>query len=374
MEKEIKKLNAARLAEFAGRIYEPFRAAPSRGDAITLLAAAAAADLGSRLNIGILSDPDDVAMGFVELLDQIIFEISEEKTVSNGNSNEYLIDDLYGRAEVYLELYSGIETYKRSFPGRIMCHDDAVIIRQYRLQEFIPNLIAGFFEQPHLRRPIAHALMFFDHEELLNFFYEIAKNDYDLELRVCAVAGLKSSRLRFYNWKSLLSQDDGQFNSLIEYASSENGEPRPAAGPSRENFLILYYRLLRLERAMNDSFGREDCRTLLDILHSISSYSIEDLPIKISFYESLSRLLSKVQCRAMREFLEEEANLASFIHLVDALPAEMLDRVVLMIESMGESFVASIKRLIAMGRLHLDEKNSRLFAHLYSLGFDPLLL
>ncbi len=373
MEQGKNRITMGQLAEFAASCHVPFKAAPSRREALRIVADAAAAHLGGRLTIGILSDPDDVAMNFVELLDQVIFEISDGQTASNGNSHEYLVDDLYVRLGVYLELYGGIESYKKDLHGRIMCRDDAAIIRQYRMNEFIPNLISEFFEQPHLRRPIAHALMFFDDEDLLNFFYEIAKNDYDLELRICAVAGLKSSKLKFYNWKSLLSQGDREFDRLIEYASSENGGYHvPGAGG--DNFQILYYRLLRLERAMHGPFGRDDCRALLDILHSVSSYTIEELPIKISYYESLSRVLAKVQCRAMREFLEEEANLASFMHLIDALPAEMLDRVVLMIESMGESFIVSIKHLITKGRLHLDEKNSRLFSHLFSLGFDPLLL
>jgi len=374
MEKKKDKIDRDRLESLAAGCYESFKATSSKRDALRLIAGAATQKLGGYLNAGVLASPDDVSIGFVELLDQIIFEMGEENAGKDGKIEEYIVDDLYQRIEVYLDLYAGMEVYKRNLHGRIMNHDDTVIIRHHRMAEFLPLLVAEFTEQPGLRHSIVHSLMFFTQEELLNFFYEIAKNGYEADLKIPALAGLKNNRCTFYNWHLLRGQGDENFESLLSWVKSDGDGTGSAVHADPANPYISYFRVLQLELMLEGAMEERHCRMILDVLDEISRANLDTILFKHAIFESLSRILNKMNRESMRMFFADENYLASFMYLIDGLPMEIFDRIIIAIEGLGDEFISSVKQLISRGKLQLDEKNSRLSGYLFSLGFDPILL
>ncbi len=374
MDRKREKIDKGRLDALAARCCGRFREITSKRDALRMIAETASGELGGFLNAGVLADPDDVAIGFIELLDQIIFEMSEENAGKDGRVEEYILDDLYQRIEVYLDLFAGMDVYGKNLHGRMINRDDTVIIRHYRLSEFIPVLTSEFYEQPGLRKPIVHALMFFTHEDLLNLFYEIAKGEYEVDLKIPALAGLKNNRSTFYNWNYLKGQGDQKFDDLITFITAgQNGKEAPGSASS-ENAYILYFRILQLELLLEGSVEYRHCRMMIEVLNGISRYNMEAVPFKNDIYESLSRILNKMHRESMRKFFADENYLASFMYLIDSLPMEVFDRIILAVEGLGEEFISSVKHLISKGKLQLDEKNSKLSGYLFSLGFDPIML
>ena len=112
-------------------------------------------------------------MGFLRLLDQIVFELTENLP-ADASVREYIIDDLHARLSIYLDVFSGKETYACNLNKRLLTHEDTVIIRQCGLGEYLPLLLAEFNEQPVLRKSILRCLLSFDSSDLLNFYYNVA--------------------------------------------------------------------------------------------------------------------------------------------------------------------------------------------------------
>jgi hypothetical protein len=216
--------------------------------------------------------------------------------------------------------------------------------------------------------------MFFGEDELLNFFYEIAKNGYDIELKIPALVGLGNNRSRFYNWHHLKGQGDEKFDELIAFVIAGEMETDPARVPGPANSYIAYYRLLKLEIALEGEADFRHCGMMLDVLNEISRHNIDAIPFKQDIYGSLTRILNKIHRESMRGFFSDEDHLATFMYLIDSLPMDIFDRIIISVEGLGEEFIGSVKRLISRGKLQLDEKNSRLSGYLLSLGFDPILL
>ena len=370
------KFESGQLTEMALRMHEDLRSAGSRREALDLVSLRASRKLGTCLSAQVLAEPDEVLISFLEVLDQIVFEVGEEQDSRDGHAAEYIVDDLYQRLEVYLDLFRGLNFYRKNLPTRILNREDTVIIRHRRLAEYVPFLISEFFEQPHMRKPIMQALIYFSNEELLNFFYEIARNEYDLEMKILALLGLKNNQSVFYNWNMLKGQGDERFDSLISYI--ENGGDTEGEGPrssnEEKNALVLYYRVFRLEVQLASAVGAAECQKVLEVLRCVTECNMDALSMKYDLYNSLGRILARFTGGSVTRFLEVEENLISFLYHIDSLPIDLFGRVTAVLESLGENFISSVKELVSKGKLQLDEKNSRLMEYLLSVGFDPILL
>lgn len=368
------KMGRDKLAEIAIRCGE-FAEAPSRREALARIAEYVSAEIGRYLNAGMLLSPDDVSIAFIELLDQILFEMNDENNVRNG-IDEYIIDDLYRRVEVYLELFRGIDVYKKNFHLRLLSHDDTIIIKEYRIAEFLPGLMLEFHEQPHLAMSILRVLMFFSGEELLNFFYQIAQGDYDEELKVCALVGLKNNSVRFHNWRLLKGGESAEYNGLIALVAAESTGKSTVDDHAgvMDSPLMLFYRMLDLELQLENQVDIPMCKRVVGTLYDVCRLNLEGVIFRNHIYDSLTRIFNRIQCDAMKRFLQDDENITSFVYLIDCLPIEVFDRLAAMLEYLGDEFMASVERLVSRGVLHLDEKNSRLSGYLFSLGFDSLHL
>lgn len=361
-------ISAQRLGEIAAVCRDRIEKYDSPRPALAAVADLVSGMVGPRPGRAILERPDPVSMAFVELLDQIVFEISEPADSEGGRVEEYILGDLYRRLEVFLCLNRGMEQYRTNLHSRAITTDDALIIRHYSLADLIPTLMSEFFEQRHLRFPILRAMISFRTEDLIGFFYEIARGEYENDLRVLAVIGLNGSdNSRFDGWEMLGGAGDADFSALISHVSGEPGS-EPASG------CVLLFRVVEIELAAGRMEDPADCRAMILALHDILRHDLGTVSLKSRIYESLSRILGLMKCDCMRGLLLDEENLRHFIYLADGVPAELFERVSRLLEFLGGEVMMAMERLVADGDVHLDERSSQLSAYLMSMGFDPLLL
>lgn len=361
-------ISADRLGKIAAICLDRFREYDSPRPALAAVAELVSGMIGRRPGHAILERPDPVSMAFVELLDQVVFELNEPFDTERGKVEEYILGDLYRRLEVFLCLNQGVEQYRASIHSRALTADDALIIRHYSLADLIPALMSEFFEQPHLRFHILHALISFRTEDLIGFFYEIARGGYETDLRVLAVMGLNGNdNGRFDGWKMLRGSGDEDFSALISHVSGEPGGA-PVSGS------VLLFRVVELELAAGRIEDPADCLAMILSLHDILRHDLESISLKSRIYESMARILGRMQCDCMRVLLLDQENLRHFIYLADGVPAELFERVSRLLEFLGEEVMMAMERLLAGNGVHLDERSSQLSAYLMSMGFDPLRL
>jgi hypothetical protein len=356
------------LGEVARACRERLEGCDSPRSALAAVASCVSIAIGPRPGRAVLERPGPVSSAFLELLDQIVFEMDESRELEGGRVEEYILGDLYRRLEIFLSLCAGADSYRESLNSRVLTADDALIIRHYALSDLVAPLMSEFFEQPHIRFPVLLAMVSFESEDLVGFLYEIARGEYDTDLRVLAVIGLNMNNYgRFDGWDMLSGTGDEDFRALIRYVSGGTDADSPTG-------CILLFRVLEVEFEANRIAEPEDCAAVLSSLHGILKHELEAMPMKPRIYESLSRILDQMRCGAMRRHLRDDDNLRDFIYLVDGMPAELFERVSRLMEYLGGETMTAMERLVAGGGVHLDERSSQLSAYLMSQGYDPLLL
>ena len=212
------KYNIEMIRRFAGALRESMALSPTKEKALEKIANLVKAELGDYITPDILSSSDELQAGFIELLDQIVFETSEN-TQAENKIREYIFEDLYLRLTIYLDIFSDRDSYKRGLGSRMLTNEDTIIIKKYYMDEFIPLLMSEYYDQPALQKSILKALLVFDSEQLLNFYYQIAGQESCHEVKIFSLLGLKTSTPKFANWRHIVT-DDERINSLIDYVKS----------------------------------------------------------------------------------------------------------------------------------------------------------
>ena len=75
----------------------------------------------------------------------------------------------------YIDVYNEKEIYKQNLCNRVISKDDTMIIRHYKMSEYIPELLVEFYEQPELQYFILRVLLVFQADELRHFYNQIMK-------------------------------------------------------------------------------------------------------------------------------------------------------------------------------------------------------
>lgn len=184
-------LRADWIGEFADSCLSAIGSASSKIEVLNLVAGLVSPRI-DEYRRHVLENPDEISLNLVDLLDQIVFELAEN-IPADATVQEYIIDDLYARMSVYLDILAGRETYASNLNKRYITREDTLVIRQCRMKEFVPLLMSEYYEQPALQRPLLHALLSFDGDDLLNFYYDIAKEADSADIRALSLVGLKSS-------------------------------------------------------------------------------------------------------------------------------------------------------------------------------------
>ena len=358
-----------RLVTIALKSYEKFKNSDDKVEALRIVFDVVTHEMGNILGTYFLYKLDDVAIGFIELLDQIIFEIDSEHNKSVDPIDEYIIDDLYQRAESYLDLFKDVEIYKKNLRERLINFDDSLIIRNYKLKEFIPSLQSEFYEQPNMRLAILKTLLYFDNDELLQFFYDIAKNGYDIELRILALIGLKKYKYRFDNWHSLANSGNQDFNSLVNYVKSFSYIDC-FDDKDHNNAYILLFKILFIEVSITNGIDLPEKSRLLRFLYTTSSRNVDNPSLQIKIFNSIANIITKFDFNILKSILKDGDNLTSFLYLVDTLPYEVFNRVMVIIDHLGDDFLYTVEKLISAGKLKLREKGSKLLGYFFSVGHD----
>jgi hypothetical protein len=356
------KFDAITLNQFVNLCYDLIQSVSSKKEALNIIASEATREFGPYFGPVILQSPDEISVNFIELLDQIVFEMDENR--NNGdNIHEYMADDLYLRITIYLEAMKDISLYLNSLMNRILCADDMIIIRHYRMREYMPLLLKEFSEQPNMQKHIIKCMLTFESDDLLNFYYQIVHGSYCMEIKALALIGLKSMNTAFTSWDRLKNSDD-ELLSLISYA--EGFDPRNLEKNALPyeinslffviNFIELKHESISFRRVRNWMLNVFKTFLFINISASSSLYS--------SIYRSISNILMRMDNDVLKSFMNNDDDLAAFVSFIDLFPRAIFDRITVKLDLMDREFVHSVNDLISSGKVNVDEVNSNIQSYL----------
>jgi len=330
-------------------------------DILTRIADTASESFGEYFNPVILSDPDEISVNFIELLDLIVYEMN--KTEKDDDSiREYIIDDLYSRIIIYLKILKGKKEYKKNLVYRGISSDDTIIMKTHKMEEYTSDLISEFHDHIFIQKDILKTLMTFSADELLNFYYQIAKGPYSLEIRTMALTGLKGHPRHFTNW-DLLKKSTIEFNSLVNYVESFNTqviEENQLPDNSYSLLFVLDYFEMNITQLSNEE-------TLAWFTEIISKVWLNTIAPR--FYNRIFMTLSNIfiyyDIEYMKKLIKRQNNLVALISLIELLPGEFFNRITVKLDLLGKNFIVSTKKLIASEDLILNEETSNTLTYLF---------
>ncbi len=352
------QLRGEQFGEFANFCYEKISPASSKIEALGIVAGIASSRI-DEYALKALEDPDEASMLFVELLDQIIFELTENMP-ADAMVSDYLAEDLFARLAIYLDIFRSREIYAASLKKRLLTFDDTVLMRRFGMKEYASLLMSEYYEQPVLQRPILHTLATFDNEELLNFFYNIAKETGNIEIKALAVAGLKRCGSRFTSWRQLAT-DNEQINQMLAYAQrfycpvvEKNDIPRDLYSSI---FVLQYVESNRdlLMRPRSFSWVMDLVRSMLDIGY-YNSYLTD-------FYLSICNIIIFAGTDILKELLSADAQVKTLVQVIDFLPREYFDRIMPKLSLLGSDFIHRVNFMLSAGRMKLDSRESNTYSY-----------
>ncbi|OHD66655.1 MAG: hypothetical protein A2176_05165 [Spirochaetes bacterium RBG_13_51_14] len=353
------QLRGEGINEFAHACHEKIRSASSKIEALQLIASFTSSHL-EECRRPVQENPDEISINFIELLDQIAFELTENMP-PDSTVRGYITEDLISRLAIYLDIFCGKETYSSNLNKRLLTHEDTIIIRQCGFNEYIPLLMVEYYEQPVLQRSILHALLSFDREDLLNFYYNIAKERGGIEVKILALAGLKNFGAAFRYW-DLLMTDNEEYNRLIAYATSFDG----AFIENNEIHGDLYSLLFALQFIESSADPLKKSRALTWILRMLQAVPAADyynsyLP---DVYNSVCNILLYAGLDSMKQLVDDEEQACALIMVLDFLPCEYFDRISHRLTLIGDIFVQRVNGLLAAKKIKLNENDSNIISYI----------
>ena len=366
--KKLPTLHRDGLRDFAETCFYLLTQAPGKNAALKNIAETCTRRFGEYFGPEILADPDELSVNFIELLDQTVFEMIDNPA-RETTIRDYIIEDLYHRLSLYLDMYRGLEYYERSLLNRKITLDDLVIIRYYRLDHYTGELMDDFYEQPTMQRSILKTLLVFNDERLLNFYYQIIRELHSLEVKGLALMGLKQCHNRFSNWHSLKNIDDDLTDlvNYIEAFETEDVSKNPVPGNiTRLNFALTY-----IEMNQQSLMKRGIVPWVFSVMRSVL-YLNADSSLFTTIYNSIATIIVFFDTEYIRFLLKDERHLISFVCLMDILPGPVFDRIRMKLDLLGKDFINSINELRFSGKIRLDELNSNVMGYLYRGSLLPI--
>lgn len=300
--------------------------------------------------------PDEISVSFIRLLDQIVFEMTENLP-ADAAVREYVVEDLYARLAIFLDIYSGRETYACGLKKRLLAHEDTVIIRQCRLKEYVPLLISEFDEQPLLQRSIIRCLISFESDDLLEFYYTIACESGSPDIKSMALVGLKKFGQAFRRW-DLGGANDETYGRLAAYVKGFDGvdlEKNPVPEDLNSIMFVMQY----IESCFDAAYNERTLGWIMNILGTIPVIGYYN-----SFLNDLYELLCAIIMNAGRDnllaVLRDDTMTRSLIAAVDFLPREYFDRIIPLLSLIEDELVSRVDALMASVKIKLDERESNI--------------
>ncbi len=354
------KFNRKAIQNIAAQCYEHVNSSSNRRDALSSIALTATKEFGGYFDSLSLEQPDEIYVNFIELLDQIVFEIDENDS-GETSIREYIIDDLYQRITIYLEIIKDEELYRQGLNNRLLCNEDTIIIRHYKMLEYIPELLREFQEQPNLQKAIIKCLLAFNAEDLLNFYYQIAQGHYCTDIKALALIGLKGFSGRFSNWHKLKTTDDDT-SSLISYVEGFNTDVI-AKNPLPFNLNTLYFTINFIELNLEKFNKDQNLRWIFKVFKCFLEVDVNNT-FFTSIYTSISNILLGLDIASILKLVSHEKDLISFIYFSDLLPAAIFNRISVKLDSLNSGFLERLQDIINSEKVILDEVNSNISSYL----------
>ena len=314
-----------------------------------------------------------IVRNFMELAYQIRFELEELGTYSNDSVEDYIIDNLYKRAEAYLDLFQGQDVYSKKITMRMLTVEDPVIIRESRLSSLVPYCISEFYEQPSFRFEILTGLLAFQNDELVKFFYEVVKNEIEPDLKIAALLGLHCCGKRFSNWKNLAGLGDDEFDELVGYALHIKDEFKPAKSISLQNKYILLFSLLYIEHVLNPEEYYVNRDMIFGMLAMGADIQNETGQMQLRMLHSVRSILEKMPSSSLKKIVQQDDDILSLVHILDSLPVEIFDKVLRTLHIPREELARGIEKLVDRHNFHPDEFHSNMMAYLHDSGLDAVI-
>ncbi len=357
---KIHTFSSEELQSFAHQCHESMTRAPSRYEALKEISETASELFGDYFGANILKTTDELSVRFVELLDQIIFEIEENNHV-DAKIREYISNDLYERLNIYLESFIDLNIYKKNLKGRLLREEDLVVISHHEISEYLPILMDEYYEQPALQKSILKKLIQFDSDELLHFYYSVVKEKNCIEVIILSLIGLKKNVNRFNNWRHLKTEDD-DFNHLVEYIEQFNLDSLYENDvPTDVNTLIAA--LFILEMKIDSITGHQEISWMIEVLNTLSRIALDNTNV-YTLQVCVSNILVYFDPERLREILVTEDLIVSFIHLCDFLPQDLFSRITFKLSMVGEDFLMQLKKMLESDRVKLKRNDSNILTFL----------
>lgn len=140
-----------------------------------------------------------ITIALYHFIDQLAYEIQEFP----HNSDRYILDMLYRKAETYLAFMKGLQYYEQFLLINNLIHDDVLIIWRHSLLGLRDRCINDFHEQKSLQYTITTALLTMPDESLIPFFYDIALSS-EPDIAISAIVGLALFRKNLLTGRSYI--------------------------------------------------------------------------------------------------------------------------------------------------------------------------
>jgi hypothetical protein len=362
MKEEI-KIYRSTLKDYASRCRSIMSSQLHPEELLKIMADTATAAFGEYFSPRILQDPDEISVNFIELLDQIVFEVDENipSLPIDENIRDYIMDDLYVRINIYIDIFTGIDTYKANLKKRILTHDDTEVIRYYNMDEYITLLINEYDEQPALKESILRALLSFEGHNLINFYYRVANDESLPQSKILAFMGLKQSGSRFSNW-DLLKTENSDYRDVITYIEEFDSGAIGSNGICSDFGSLLFtinYIELNIKKLRDPLIIGWVAEILKKVLEKGNGST---------YFPRIYNLVSNIFMFAREEFLKNfsqcDEHLVAFIEIIDTLPWEFFDRIRAKLFVMGDDFQTRVNNLIESDKISLNEGDSNTMSFL----------
>lgn len=358
------RVNSKNIDTYFTEYYSIITSTTSRSEAFQSIAALGIKQFGEFITPGSLNLCDEVQINFIEILDQIIFELSSNDTGSD--IRDYITDDLYSRFSLILEALADCERYKANIKNRPLYCEDLIIIRRNRLSEFVPLLIAESEDITSLEKNIIKTLLYFTENVHLDFFYNFFRNTTSGYIKAASLLGLKYSCQPGLNWNSLKEISNG-IKELVEYAESFNTE-EIYCNRLPENMEEMTFVLLHLEKNVKFYKNSREINWILNVFSIVPLLNFENSWLT-EINISISNIILQININLMREILKNESALIRATNFIDYLPRNVFNRITGRLDDMGMEFIYNLNLIIEKKKKNIDAYNSNILTY---ISWNPI--
>lgn len=281
-----------------------------------------------------------ITVSLFHFIEQLAYEIQEFP----HNSDRYILDMLYRKAETYLAFMKGLQYYEQFLLINNLIHDDVLIIWRHSLVSLRDRCINEFHEQKSLQYPITTALLTMPGESLIPFFYDIAlSSDYDVA--ISAIVGLALFRNKFANWKKLY-KGDSDYDAMVTLASSCDIQHYDYSNPHHTMYILFLY----IRTAEIFASTVTEVLALMDtVLHAIPENHI----LYLRSVEAVESLLYRLTHREFNHLSDED--IINLISVFNVLPPASVHNILQYWNIPKMDFIFTIQRIIQEKQINLDD-------------------